>query len=266
MSCARADWDLEAETGALYDSNLSNSAAASDEEEDWAWKSEVRVGDGLQLSRDFRLRLAADLRAEVWDEFGGLSRIGGGTSAALRYRFGLGRQAPWLLLEDRFGYDRFQEKRRSNWNDSLDLRGSIALSQRIALEGGYAFDTSAARDDFFDLQGHSGHARVIVDITSSLQIGLGYTYRYGDFISYAVLPRFDIREIASERQLVSTFGTDPRYVAYRLRGRTHLLSAFAGYALSKNLSLQFSYEYATTSEGAFHYASHLVEAKLAFAY
>ena len=266
MSCARADWDFEAETGALYDSNLSNSPAASDEEEDWAWKSDVRVGNGLQLSRDFRLRLAADLRAEVWDQFGGLSRIGVGTSAALRYRFGLGRQAPWLLIEDRFGYDRFQETPRSSWNDSLDLRGGIALSHRIALEGGYTFDTSTARDDFFGLQGHSGHARVIVDLTSSLQIGLGYTYRYGDFISYAVSPRFDIRQIASERRLVSTFGTDPPYIAYRLRGRTHLFSAFAGYALSKNLSLQVSYEYGTTSQGAFNYESHLVEAIIAFAY
>jgi hypothetical protein len=266
LSCARADWDLQAETGALYDSNLSNSVATSDEEEDWAWKSDVFVGNGFQLSRDFRLRLEADLRAEVWDQFGGLSRIGAGTSAALRYRFGLGRQAPWLLLEDRFGYDHFQETPRSSWNDSVDLRGGIALSQRIALEAGYTFDTSSARDDFFNLQGQSGHARVIVDLTSALQIGVGYTYRYGDFISYAVAPRFDIRQIASEFRQVSTFGTDPPYTAYRLRGRTHLFSAFAGYGLSKNLSLQVSYEYAITSQGALNYDSHLVEAKIAFAF
>ncbi len=47
LSCARADWRLDAETGSLYDSNLSNSDRAADEKDDWAWRSDARIGNGF---------------------------------------------------------------------------------------------------------------------------------------------------------------------------------------------------------------------------
>lgn len=266
LSPARADWRFDAETGGLSYSNLSNSDHASDEKEDWAWKSDVSIGNGFQLLRNLRLNLAADLRGQVWDRFDAFDEIGAGASAGLRYRFGLGRQAPWILLEERIGYDRFRETARSSWDESLRLRGGIALSQRIALEAGYTFQNLAAPDDFFDQLSHSGNARVIVDLTSSLQIGLGYTYRDGDVISYAVPPRPDIVRLASERRPVTTFGTDPLYTAYRLVGQTHAVSVFAGYAVTKYLSIQLAYEYAATSHDPLQYENHLVEAKIAFAY
>src|SRR2546430_5864707 len=90
MSLARADWRLDTETGCIYDSNLSNSDRASDEKDDWAWKTDLRAGNGFQLTRDLRLNVAADLRGEVWDRFDAFNKIGGGTSPGLRYRFGLG--------------------------------------------------------------------------------------------------------------------------------------------------------------------------------
>src|SRR5262245_50919217 len=52
VSHALAEWHVDAETGAFYDSNLSNSDRASDMRDDWAWKSIVRANDGFQLTRD----------------------------------------------------------------------------------------------------------------------------------------------------------------------------------------------------------------------
>ena len=266
LNFARAEWRIDGETGGFYDSNLSNSDRASDEKDDWAWKTDVRLADGFQLSRDIRLNLAADLHGAVWDHYDGFNEIGVGTSAGLRYRFGLGRQAPWILLEERIGYDRFHETVRSGWDESLRLRGGIAISERIAFEAGYTFENFAAPDDFFDEQGHTANARVIVDLTSSLQVVLGYTYRDGDVISYAVPPRPDILLLTSERRPVTTFGTNPLYTAYRLRGQTHAVSVSAGYALTRYLSIQLAYEYAATSHDPLQYENHLVEAKVAFAY
>ena len=266
LNFARAEWRLDAETGGFYDSNLSNSDRASDEKDDFAWKTDVRVGNGFQLSRDLRLNLAADLRGQLWDRFDAFNEIGPGVSAGLRYRFGLGRQAPWILLEERIGYDRFHETVRSGWDESLHLRGGIAISERIALEAGYIFGNFAAPDDFFDEQGHTANARVIVDLTSSLQVVLGYTYRDGDVISYAVPPRPDILLLTSEARPVTTFGTNPLYIAYRLRGQTNAVSVSAGYALTRYLSVQLAYEYAVTSHDPLQYENHLVEAKVAFAY
>ena len=266
LSCVRADWRFDAETGVFYDSNLSNSDRASDEKDDWAWKSKVRAADGFQLSRDLRLTLGADLHGAVWDHYDDFNEIGGGALAGLRYRFGLGRRAPWILLEERIGYDGFHETTRNGWDELLRLRAGVAITERIALEAGYTFGNFAARDNFFDRQGNRGDLRLVVDLTSSLQIALGYSYRYGDVIAYAVPPRPDLVLIASERELVDTFGSDPLYTAYRLRAQTQAVSISASYALTKYFSVAIAYEYAATSHDPLQYNNHFVQAKVGFAY
>jgi hypothetical protein len=266
LSVALADWRLGGETGAFYGSNLSNSDRASDVRDDWAWRSSVRVSNGYQISRNLRLNLAADVRGQVWARFGAFNEIGAGLSAHLRYRFGLGRRAPWIALEERIGYDGFQEMDRSNWDESLTLRGGIVISDWLALEAGYTFEDLAASDDFFDEHSHSANARLILDLTSSLQIALGYGYRDGDVLSYAIPPRPDIVALASELRPVTTFGSSPLYTAYRLQGQTHAISISAGYALTKYISAQVSYQYSTTSHDPLHYENHSVEARIAFAY
>src|SRR5437764_15391650 len=107
-SFARAEWRFEGETRVVYNSNLSNSDRSADVRDDWAWRSDIGAGNGLQLTRDVRLNFGADLRGEVWDRFGAFSTIGPGAFAGLGSRFGLARQAPWVLLGDRFVYERLQ--------------------------------------------------------------------------------------------------------------------------------------------------------------
>ena len=266
LDCAAADWHFEAESGAFYDSNLSNSDRSSDVEDDWAWRSNLRVADGFQLSRDLRLTLAADLHSSFWNHYTGFNEIGGDGVASLRYRFGLGRQAPWILLEGWVGYDGFRESARSGWDESLHLRGGVAITERIALEGGYTLRNFAARDAFFDLQGHRGDVRLVFDLTSSLQVALGYSYRDGDIIAYAVPPRPDLVLLAPDRRPVETFGTYPRYTAYPLRAQTHALSVSAAYLISRHFSIQLAYEYATTSHDPLQYENHFIEAKAGFSY
>src|SRR6267142_1998423 len=198
-SFARAEWRIEAETGVVYNSNLSNSDRSADVRDDWAWRGDISAANGLQLTRDLRLNFGADLRGEVWDRFDAFNNIGPGASAGLRYRFGLGRQAPWVLLEDRFGYDRFQDTAQSGYDNVLNFQAGIALSDRLALEGSYTFESFVTPDDFYDRQVHRGNARMLFDVTSSLQIAIGYIYREGDVISYAVPPRPDIARISVER-------------------------------------------------------------------
>jgi len=266
FNLARADWRFEAETGGVYDSNLSNSDRASDVKDDWAWKADATIANGWQLSRDLRLTLAADLRSRLWARFDALDTIGGGTLARLRYRFGLGSDAPWILLENRIGYDRYRDTAWSNWNESTRLRGGVAVSPRLALELGYEFENRTAPDDFYDLQGHTVDARVIADLTPSWQLALGYSYREGDVVSFAVPPRPDIASISLVRRGPPIFGTNPLYNGYRLTGRTHTVSVSLGYGIARYVSLQFGYEYAVTTHDPLEYENHLVEAKLAFAY
>src|SRR5881394_242590 len=264
-STVHAEWGFEAETGIVYDSNLSNSDRSADVRDDWAWRSDVSVNNGLQLMRDLRLNLGADVRGDVWDRFGAFNTIGQGASAGMRYRFGLGRQAPWVLLENRFGYDRFQDTPQSGYDNVLNFQTGIALSDRIALEGGYAFESFVAPDNFYDRQVHRGNASILFDVTSSLQVTVGYIYREGDVISYAVPPRPDIARFSIEREDEDEFG-QPLRTAYKLLGRTHALSFSLAYQFTKYASVQLGDEYAVTTHDPLRYENHLVEANIAVAY
>jgi len=264
-SFARAEWRFEGQTGMVYNSNLSNSDRSADVRDDWAWNSDISVGNALQLARDLRMNFGADLHGELWDRFGAFNTIGPGASAGLRYRFGLGRQAPWVLLEDRFGYDRFQDTAQSGYDNVLNFQAGIALSDRIALEGGYAFESFVAPNDFYDRQVHRGNLSMVFDVTSSLQVTAGYIYREGDVISYAVPPRPDIARFSIERENQDEFGL-PLRTAYNLLGRTNAVSFSVAYQLTKYASVQVGYEYAVTTHDPLQYENHLVEANIAVAY
>jgi hypothetical protein len=262
---ARAEWRFAGQTGVVYNSNLSNSDRSADVRDDWAWNSDISAGNALQLTRDLRMNFGADLRGELWDRFGAFNTIGPGASAGLRYRFGLGRQAPWVLLEDRLGYDWFQDTPQSGCDNVFNFQAGIALSDRIALEGGYAFESFVAPNDFYDRQLHRANASIVFDVTSSLQVTAGYIYREGDVISYAVPPRPDIARFSIERENEDEFG-QPLRTAYKLLGRTHALSFSAAYQLTKYASVQLGYEYAVTTHDPLQYENHLVEANIAVAY
>ena len=265
LTFARAEWRFEGQTGVVYNSNLSNSDRSADVRDDWAWNSDISAGNALQLTRDLRLNFGADLRGELWHRFGAFNTIGPGASAGLRYRFGLGRQAPWVLLENRFGYDRFQDNAQSGYDNLLNFQTGIALSDRIALQGGYGFESFVAPDDFYDRQLHRANVNIVFDVTSSLQVTVGYIYREGDVISYAVPPRPDIAPFSIEREDEDAFG-QPLRTAYKLLGCTHALSFSAAYQLAKYASVQVGYEYAVTTHDPLQYQNHLVEANIAFAY
>ena len=81
---------------------------------------------------------------------------------------------------------------------------------------------------------------MVFDVTSSLQVTVGYTYREGDVISYAVPPRPDIARFSIEREDEDEFG-QPLRTAYKLLGRTHALSFSVAYQLMKYASVQVGY-------------------------
>jgi hypothetical protein len=260
----RGDWRFNAETGAFYDSNLSQSDRAADVQQDGAWKSALSATNGLQLSRDLRLEISGDLEGQVWTKYDGFDSITGGLSTGLRYRFGFGPSAPWILAQDRLAYSGFDESQRNGWQENVRVSGGLKVIDRISLEARYDYDHFAASGRFFDVAGHTGSIRVTMDVTQALQVALGYAYRDGDVISYAQPPRPDLGAIALIEKPVLTF--DGPYIGYRLEGSSHIFSAWASYALTRSVSCQVGYEFVNTWHSPLQYTSHLAQAKIAFAY
>lgn len=261
----RADWRFEADTSAVYDSNLSNSERESDIKDDWSWHSNVRVTNGFQLTRDLRLNLSADISGQVWRRYYDFTNIRPAGSLGLRYRFGLGRTAPWVMVEDDVGYGSFIDDDRSGLDNRFRVSAGVGLTDRLAFEAGYLFEHFDARDPFWDWAGHTALARLTFDLTSSFQVSVGYSYRSGEVISYARPPRPDLVAIASERDIVDTFGF-PNYTAYKLHGITNSVSVSAAYTLKKYVSIVMSYEYRNTFHSSLEYEGHVFEAKLALGY
>jgi long-subunit fatty acid transport protein len=266
LGSARADWRLEAETGALYDSNLSNSDNDSDIRDDWATQTVVRAGNGFQFARNLRLSFGADVRGEAWARYNAFNNVDPGGTLSLRYRFGLGRLAPWVLAEDHLAYSFFNEYQRNGFENIFRVRGGFGFNERLSVEAAYIFDDFAAQKEaFWNLSGHTGSIHITFDATPQLQLSLGYTYRNGEVISYALPPRPDLVFFASERDVVPSFG-NPAFTAYRLRGSTHAVAASASYTVSKYISVRVTYEFRDTSHNSLEYMNHLFEAKIGIAY
>ncbi len=261
---AKQDWIFDIRSGVLYNSNVSNSDRSADVEQDEAWRSMLSAGQGFQLNDDLRLSVFAEMESEVWLTYSGLTNIRPGLASNLRYRFGLGKDAPWIRLETKFDYADFNEARRSGWDVQPGLRAGVSLTERIRLEAGYEYEHFDARDAVFQADGHSLSLRGKIDLTSSTQLVIGYTYRHGDVTSAAIPPRPDIVKIADVREPIDTF--DETYIAYRFEASTHAGTIAINQALTHSIALQASYEYRYTTHDPLHYINHVAELAVAISF
>jgi hypothetical protein len=260
----RGDWIFDIRSGGLYDSNVSRSDRSEDVLDDAAWRSTIAAGQGFQLTDDLRLGVSGEVESHVWGTYDGLNNLRPGLVANLRYRFGLGKSAPWVRLETNVAYADFAESRRSGWDFRPRLRAGVRPADRFTLEAAYAFGHFAARDVIFDQESHSGSLRGTFEITSSMQVAVGYTYRYGDVNSYAVPPRPDIARIAKVLGPINTFDTP--YIAYRFSATTHISSVAISQSLSSFAALQASYEWQNTRKDFLQYTNHVAELAVALSF
>ncbi len=264
-SSARQDWIFDIRSGVLYNSNVSNSDRSADVRQDEAWRSVLSAGQGFQLNDDLRLSIFAEMDSEVWRTYVGLTNTRPGLSTNLRYRFGLGKDAPWIRLESKLAYADFNEARRSGWDVRPGLRGGVSLTERVRLEAAYEYEHFDARDVVFQHDGHTVAFHGKIDLTASTRLVIGYTYRHGDVTSAATPPRPDIIKIAADLdEPIRTFG-EP-YVAYRFEASTHAGSIAINQALTNSVALQASYEYRYTTHDPLHYINHVAELALAVSF
>ena len=260
----RGDVNFDIRSGVLYDSNVSRSNRSEDVLDDAAWRSVIAAGQGFQLTDDLRLGVFGELESHVWGTYDGLSNLRPGLAPNLRYRFGLGKNAPWVRLEPKLAYADFAEARRSGWDFRPGVRAGFRVAERFTLEAAYLYEHFAARDIIFDQQAHSASFRGTLEVTSSMQIAVGYAYRYGDVNSYAVPPRPDIVRIADAFGPINTFDTP--YVAYRFSASTHSSSVAISQSLGSVAALQASYQWQHTSHNSLRYTNHVAELAIALSF
>ena len=256
-SFARADWirDFRADVG--YNDNLSNSNREADERDDFFFTGHASFGRFGELTDDLRLTMTADLDAQAFARYGDFNNLTIGSTAALRYRFGLGAMAPFVRVEASGGYAAFQQSLQSGGRFRTGITAGKRLTERFAIDASYFYENIDAESRVFERFSHAFAVDASFDLTERTRLHAGYEFRTGEVVSYAVPPRPDLVALANDRVTVNSFG--PPYVAYNLDAITNSLSLGVSQAVTQSLALNASYEWHYTTRSHLSYTNNVLQ-------
>jgi hypothetical protein len=273
---ARAEWLLDVDAGARYDSNLTRAQKRPDVRADAAATLFASAGTFFALTGADGLTLDINALTEAWHRFHGLNRASIGGSASYKHKFGLGYAAPWMSLGLAGSHDNYRGDIRDS--DSLEARAELGqrFNETFDASVGAVFDRRYARNDLpavpgisgrvFDVRGKSAFVRAGYALTEQLQAGANFAVRRGDIVSTT---RRHL-EIFLESDAIAAdpaFGDD--FFAYRLRGTstTRTAAVTLSWALSDRSSLNFRYaDERTSAYEGLDYRVRIAAVSFAFSY
>ncbi len=255
-SAAQGDWIRDFRGEVSYEDNLSNSSRAADERDDFSFAGRVKFGRFGELSDDLRFTLTADLDARAFARYSDFNSVTIGSTAALRYRLGIGAMAPFVRVEASGGYAAVQQSLQSGGRFRTGITLGKRFTERLALDASYFYEEIGGEIRVFDRCAHAFALKGAFDLTQRTRLSAGYELRTGEVLSYAVPPRPDIVALANDRRTVDTFG--PPYVAYNFDALTNSLSLGVSQALTESLSLNARYEWRYTTRSHLSYSNNVL--------
>ena len=255
-SPAQGDWIRDFRGEVSYEDNLSNSSRAADERDDFSFAGHASFGRFGELTDDLRLTVTADLDARAFARYDDFNSLTIASTAALRYRFGLGAMAPFVRVEATGGYAAFHQSLQSGGRFRTGITAGKRLTERFALDAAYFYEDIGGEIRVFDRFSHAFALNASFDLTERTQLLAGYELRSGEVVSYAVPPRPDIVALANDRRMVDTFGRP--YVAYNFDAITNTLSLGVSQALTQSLSLNARYEWQYTTRSHLSYTNNVL--------
>ena len=254
---ALADWIRDLRGEVSYDDNLSNSDRGADQRADFAFAGQARFGRFWTNASDaLRLAVTADLDARAFARYQDFNRVLLGSSASLRYRFGLGAMAPFVRIEGGGGYADFEQNLQDGWRYRAAFTIGKRMTDRLAIDASYIFENIGGSIRLFDRRSNSFALAASFDLTEKTQLTAFYEFRDGEVVSYAVPPRPDLLALSNANRDVSTFG--PIYEAYNLDAVTHTFAFGISKALTQSVSVNVRYEWLETSRDQISYVDNIV--------
>jgi hypothetical protein len=270
---ARAEWLIDVDSGANYDSNLTGAASAPDIRPDWAATFDASVGQFFALTGNDGLTMKVNMRGEAYDRYHQLNLASIGASGVYRHKFGLGWGAPSAAFVANGSYDDYRSDIRRGARFELRAELGQRITETVDVAAGVAYDRRYAphgepvvpgiSGNVFDLIGQSAYFRAGYALNEDWLLGVNGSIRRGDVESTSQrgLAVFLASSAISEDPAFN----DPNLYAYRLRGTTAALGATVSWALGERSSLNLSYTYDVThSPQDLEYRGY--NAGLAFAY
>src|ERR1700682_3525424 len=122
-AAAPAEWLLDIDAGARYDSNVTRAQERPDVRGDAAATVFASGGTFLALTGADGLTLDVNALTEAWHRFHGLDRASIGGTASYKHKFGLGYAAPWISLGLAGSHDNYCSAIRDS--DRLAARAAV---------------------------------------------------------------------------------------------------------------------------------------------
>jgi hypothetical protein len=252
-----ANPDVLAEIAGRYESNVSNSDRPSDRLSDGFLLAAGSLGRSGVWGRDWRWQAGLASEGKLAFRFFELSEIEAGVRLGLERKFGLGWKAPRLQL------DFFPAFRAAGQPGALGFSLVPALTfvwqmmERAGISINYVPHWFFAQGALFDSAAQETGLSGWFDLFPSTRLFAGYSFRYGDVVSYATPPRPDLVAIAEVREATDVFGAER--MAYRFDASTHSVQAGVDQTLTRHMRLRAMYRFEITTRGSLEYANHIAE-------
>ena len=246
---ANAERTFAVDAEFFHDSNLTRAQSAADVRADGAARLNAEAREMWAPTGNDTFNVAAFARGELYRRYHGLDNAVVGGRAALRHKFALGYDSPWVLVSVEGSHDDYDDALR----DSNRFIANVELGTRFArvwdAAGGVVYDrrydnhgeslVPGIPGTVFDLRGFGGYARIGYAFNEIVYAGARLGVRRGDVESTAQqsLPIFLVSTaIAAD----PVFGSSDLF-AYRLRATTWTGSAMTSIALDERSSINLSY-------------------------
>lgn len=252
-SAEESRWVVDSELTATQDSNVSR----AERERDTLGDQSLLAGAGLSALFEPSFSTAVNVRAflegEAWREIDTLNRATAGGQVTGRWAPGRGYRAPVLQLTLTLQADDYEVRQR----DSLVYAAQLSASQRVndRIRVSYGMEATERRSEGTVFDGTQGRVFVNGDfeIDRFWSAYTGYSHVRGDTFSSAQLsfcnsaPAADIFGLISASEALESDEAFNevfcgRWIAYRLKAQTHVLTLGLnrsfGHHLSADVSVQ----------------------------
>jgi hypothetical protein len=244
-----AERTFAADAEIFHDSNLTRAQNAADIRADGAARLNAEAGEAWAATGSDTFDAAAFARGEIYRRYHGLNNAIVGGRAALRHKFALGYDAPWILVAAEGSHDDYNDSLRDSNRFTANVEFGTRFTPAWDAASGVVYDrrydnhgeslVPGIPGTVFDLRGFGGYARVGYAFNEIVYAGAKLGVRRGDVESTAQrsLPIFLVSTaIAAD----PVFGSSDLF-AYRLRGTTWTGSAMTSIALDERSSINLSY-------------------------
>jgi hypothetical protein len=261
-SAAHAEWLIDAEFSAVYESNINGAIAGQDRKSDVALVPAVSFGHYAQPADSTSIAVSADMKYSGFARFSGLDHLESGLAASVKYKWGLGSYAPWIKIFGSGAHVDFREDFRDEDLARAGLLTGKRMYERIFAQIGYAYESGSARDSRFDTRNGIVSAKLDYLLTESVQTWIGYAFGSGVYI--ANLPFSGAAPFNPRAVVVHTF--QQPMGAFQLRADARILSLGARKTVTNHWSVDVSADFIDIFGNERHYPDSIYKVNAAYSY